>query len=366
MAKPIIGDQHHLGVHMDDAPARAQTVSKKALENYANAYLGAYLNTVEREKPEHVPHLARNAPYTIEVCMMPNRSFVMLFEKSGEQKITVSERDWHHVEGAVMGGVSHIVTVYSHEAPTVADAISKGKKDAVRDIRSVEDSGVARAKEQLEQVLEELSGMDKGNRDVLKLAEEQLQRLRPIKNALEASGPEVDMLAMLEALRNAPSSPAHGGDTGGDERALLEGMCRELGDLSDIIRRIESQDQRIEMLRQILTKGLSELGKSVDDKLGKGLAMVLSSSDRKIDKAISEFEAQIAMLHGDDVPSGLDERLHRIEELLSGMGGRPEVVKEMVLAVADVREGMARLGQRMTKIEQHLAEAAKQKPVQKH
>lgn len=360
--KALIDVQQYLGVPMEDASARAHTPSRKALENYASAYLGAYMNAVEREKPEHVPPLARNAPYNIEVCLMPNQSFVMLFERSGAQKISVQEKDWNHVESVVMGGVSHLVTVYAHEGPTVADAISKGKKDAVRDIRSMEDSGVAKSVAQLEQILEELSSIERGNKDVLKVAEAQLQKLQPIRDAVRDAGPDIDMLGMIDALRNCPSVPA-GPSVGDKEVQLLRDMCQELGDLSDIIRRIESQDQRLEVLQQVLTKGLSEFGKSLDDKLGKGLAMVLSSSDRKIDKALSEVETQIAMLRDEEVPRDLEDRLRRIEESLSGMSGRPEVVKEMVLAVADVRENLGRLGQRVTKIEQSLAEAAKQRAV---
>ena len=364
MAKPIIGVQQYLGVPIEDASARAQTPSRKALENYASAYLGAYMNAVEREKPEHVPPLARNAPYNIEVCLMPNQSFVMLFEKSGAQRISVQENDWNHVEGAVMGGVSHLVTVYAHEGPTVADAIAKGKKDAVRDIRSLEDSGVAKAVAQLEQVLEELSGIEKGNKDIRKAAEAQLKKLEPIREAVREAGPDIDMLGMIDALRNCPSVPT-GPSVGDKEVALLRDMCQELGDLSDIIRRIESQDQRLEMLQQVMSKGLSEFGKTVDEKLGKGLAMVLSSSDRKIDKALSEVETQIAMLHDEEVPRDLEERLRRIEESLTGMSGRPEVVKEMVLAVADVRDHLGRLSQRVAKLEASLAEAARQRPAVK-
>lgn len=364
MAKPIIGDPHHLGVPLEDSSAKLQPPSKKALENYASAYLGAYMNTVEREKPEHVPPLARNAPYNIEVCLMPNQSFVMLFERSGAQRISVNEKDWNHVESVVMAGVSHLVTVYAHEGPTVADAIAKGKKDAVRDIRSLEDSGVTKAALQLDQVLKELAGMGKGNKEVLRLAGAQLQKLQPIRDAIMDAGPEVDMLGMVDALRNYPGAQA-GAGVGDRENELLTNMCRELGDLSDVIRRIESQDQRLEALEQVLSKGLSEFGKSLDDKLGKGLAMVLSSSDRKIDKAISELEAEVAVLHGEEGPRDVEGRLRRIEESLSGMSGRPEVVKEMVLAVADVRDNLARISQRVVKIEQNLAEAAKQRPVMK-
>ena len=212
------------------------------------------------------------------------------------------------------------MTVYAHEGPTVADAIAKGKKDAVRDIRSLEDSSVAKAVVQLEKILDELTSIEKGNKSVLKIAELQLQKLQPIRDAIKNSGPEVDMLSMIDALRNYPSSPVEV-NIDLKEKELLENICRELGDLSDVIRRIESQDQRLESLEQAITKGLSEFGKSLDDKVGKGLAVVLSSSDRKIDKGLSEMQGHIAKLQGGDVPHDLDARLKAIEAALDGRQG---------------------------------------------
>ncbi len=365
MENPIIGDQHPPEEQMDEASAKAVLPSKKALENYASAYMGAYMNAVEREKPEHVPSLARNAPYAVEVCLMPNHSFVMLFERGDKQTISVHERDWNHVESAVMSGVSHLVTVYAHEGPTVADAIAKGKKDAVRDIRSLEDSSLAKAVVQIEKILEELTGMEKGNKSILKIAEMQLQKLQPIKEVVRNAGPEVDMLGMVDALRNYPTVPVEV-NIDLKEKELLEDMCHELGDLADVIRRIESQDQRLESLEQAISKGLTEFGKSLDDKVGKGLAVVLSSSDRKIDKGLTEMQGQISKLQQGGAPQDLDARLRGIEDALTDMKDRPDVAKEVVMAVADMRDNMGRLAMRVTRIEQYLVELSKHKVAPKH
>jgi hypothetical protein len=285
----------------------------------------------------------------------------MLFERADKQTITVQEKDWSFVEGAVMSGVSHLVTVYAHEGPTVADAIAKGKKDAVRDMRSIEDSSMVKAVVQLEKVLEELTGMGKGNKSVTKMAELQLEKLKPIREAIANSGPEIDMLGMIDALRNYPTAPVEV-NIEQKERELLEKMCLELGDLSDVIKRIESQDQRLESLGQSVGKALAEFGKSMDDKVGKGLAVVLSSSDRKMDKSFSELQERLDKVRSGEVPMDLEARLKGIEESVASLRGRPDVSKEVVLAVADVRENMGRLGQRVTRIEQYLTDLSKPKP----
>ena len=67
---------------MESAPHLPEPVSKKSLENYAIAYIGAYLNTVKKERPAHEPVLSRNQPCAVEVCLLPNNCFVMLFEKA--------------------------------------------------------------------------------------------------------------------------------------------------------------------------------------------------------------------------------------------------------------------------------------------
>ncbi|HUS56739.1 MAG TPA: hypothetical protein VMW88_03230 [Thermoplasmata archaeon] len=342
---------------MNEPPLRSRLPTKKNLENYASAYVGAYLNTVEKEKPDHAPAMARNHPHEVEVCLMPNQNFVMLFDRAEKQRIVVKEADWAFVESRIMSGVSHMVSVYVHEIPTIAEAISKGKRDAVRDIRTLEDSSISKAVTQLERILGELSGVEKGNKGLLKLAELEMSRLQPIKDAIMNAGPEADMLGMLDALKNYPTKPIEV-NIDVKEKALLEKMCAELGDLSDIIRRVEAQDEVLEGLEKTMTKSLGEFSKTVDEKMNKGLAAVLSSSDRKIDKGLALMEG------GGGGNGALEGRLKVMEELLLKMQetqpeGRHDVSKELVLAVADVRGNIDRLNARVERMEQYLVKISR-------
>src|SRR5512136_2159592 len=163
---------------MENAPpAVAILPTKKTLENYAISYMGAYLNTVKLERPERLPALARNQFHEIDVCLMPNGCFAMLFEKAEKMDVIVNERDWDYVEGKIMSGLTHLVAVYAHEGITVADAIARGKKDAVRDIRSAEDSSIAKAVTQLEKIVDGLNQIEKDNKGVLGLGEQELEKL---------------------------------------------------------------------------------------------------------------------------------------------------------------------------------------------
>ncbi len=174
---------------MEASPPKAVPPSKKNLENYAVSYMGAYLNTVKKERPDHVPALARNQFYEIEVCLLPNNCIALLFERADKQQVQVSERKWDHVESKVMSGVMHMVPIFPHEGVTVAEAIAKGKKDAVRDIRALEESSIGKAVTQLEKILEDMTSVEKGNKALLDASEQELAKLRPIKEAILSSGP---------------------------------------------------------------------------------------------------------------------------------------------------------------------------------
>jgi hypothetical protein len=347
-------------VSMAPPERKTRLPTKKSLENYATAYAGAFLNTVEKEKPEHVPSLARNSPYEIEVCLMPNKCFVMLFERADGQKVTVREADWAYVEKRVMSDVDHMVTVYAHENPTVADAISRGKKDAVRSIRSLEDSNLAKAISELERILGELTGIEKGNKSLLKLAELEMSRLQPIKDVVMNSGPQVDMLAMVDSLRNYPTEPVEV-SIDVSEKELLERICSDLGDLSDVIRRVEAQDSALEQLEKAMNKTLSEFQRMIDERLNQGLAVLLSSSDRKIDKGLAALQGR-----SDEGGAGppmadvgaLEERLKLVEADMQGsQSKRTDVSKELILAVAEIRDGLERLNARVSRLEQRTGHA---------
>jgi hypothetical protein len=333
---------------------RTRLLTKTALENYASAYIGAFLNTVERERPEHIPALARNSPYGIEVCLMPNQCFVMLFERADRQKVSVKESDWSYVENKALSGVSHMVVVYAHENPTVADAISKGKKDAVRSVRVLEDSNLAKAVSQLENILTELTSVEKGNKSLLKLAELEMTRLEPIRDAVMNSGPEVDMLAMIESLRNYPTEPVEI-SVEVKERELLEEISRDLGNLTDVIRKVETQDEVLEKLELSMNKALGEFHGMIDEKINQGLAVLLSSSDRKAERCIASAQEPVVAEATRSRVAALDERMKLMEmNLHSTQSKRVDISKELVLAVADLRDNMDRLTVRLSRLEQKL------------
>ena len=255
------------------------------LASYARAYIGAYLNAVESEGPEHLPMFARNTPYAIEVCFMQNGCFCMLFDKAERSTISVSTQDWQYVMGKVMSGISYLVTVYPHEGIAIEDAVSRGKRDAIRDIRTLESSEIVDSIRNLERLIEEMGSTAKAGKTSVKVAESIVLKLEPIRQAVVRTGPSIDMLSMIDVAKNYPPTPQQMVlDT--DGMKLLTTIVKELGSLGAMVKASQELDARVEVADDKLRKELEDFKTAVDKKMAKGLGVILSNTDRKIDKAI--------------------------------------------------------------------------------
>ncbi len=299
---------------MESSPPKTMRPTKKALENYATSYLGAYLAVVTKEKPEHAPALAKSPGYEVEVCMLPNECIAILYNKSDRQTVTVNDREYSYVEGKIKAGVIHLVPLFPHEGTAVADAIAKGKKDAVKDIGSIEKSSIAKAADQLEKIMEGLENVEVDNKEILELAEQELAKLAPIKDAIKKAGPEADLSAVISLLRDFQVADG-GGRSSPNDREVLESISRNLGDLSNIIRIVESQEQKLEQLDSAMKKALEEFNRNIDERISKGLAVILSASDKKIDKGFAAIAGGSRANPAIAFPKELEVRLENIEKM---------------------------------------------------
>ncbi len=402
---------------MEDRPdSPSAAVPQKMLENYALSYIGAYMKTVNGERPERLPVLARNQVYEIEVCVMPNRSLAILFEKAEKGNVVVSERGWEYVESRVMSGLTHLVAAYPHDGLNLADAIARGKRDALRDIRSVEDSSIAKAVADLGELVDGLERIEQSNKATLGLGEAELSRLKPIRDAFARAGPEMDMLAIVDALKSFPAAQTTV-SAAPEDRTLLQKVAQDVGDSSEVIHRVESQDRKLEEIEQSLNKVLTEYSRTIDERISKGLAVILQASDKKIDKGLAVIKV-LGVQGTAPIPKDLEERLERIDEALGTMdtqireftSPKPSVVqlpsdlelrldglekavktvdlmvhelvdkraegtdkrddkagilKELVFMVGDLKDSVARLNARLMKVEEYLLRLQTQGPAPK-
>lgn len=316
------------------------------LANYARAYLGAYMGAVQSESPEHPPVFYRNQPYSIEVCYMPNDSFCLLFDRSERPTIAVTSQDWDYVMGKVMSGVSYLATVYSHEGYSVDDAVSKGRRDAIRDIRAIESSDMVDATRQLEKAISELSNMGEWTKNPVKMAETVMARLEPIRQAVQRGGPTVDMLAMVDAVRRCNVGPGIT-ELNPDDLEAISGASSLMSELTTMLRDVKLQGEKLEDVQEHLRGELHDFKIELDKKIAKGLGVILATTDRKIDKAFASAQAPTADPNVKSSIDRLGEELavlrSSVEELQASVGEEeeeddlPARFEELVEEVAAVR-----------------------------
>lgn len=272
-----------------DSP-KSKIPSDMDLANYARAYVGAYMSAVQSEGSERVPMFARNHPYSVEVCYLPNNCFCLMFERAEKSSIAVHSQTWDYVMGKVMSGVTYLVTVYPHEGHSPESATAKGRRDAIRDIRAMESSDIVESTRQLEKVIDDLREVGQGNKSPLRMAESAIARLEPIKQALARTGPTLDMMSMIDASKSYPP-PMNQVVLEEKDIKLLETVAKELGALQDVVRKVEEQDARAVEAEARLSAELEQFKGALDKKIAKGLGVILASTDRKIDKAMAAVGA---------------------------------------------------------------------------
>ena len=261
------------------------------LAEYGRAYLRSYVVAVESESPEHVPSFYRNRPYSIEICRMPNSCFCMLFERSDRPSIAVSNNDWGYVMARLMSGVSYVATVYSHEGMTVEDAAARGRRDAIRDICALEASGVVDSAKELEKLIAELKDTTKWSKDPIKTAEYAASRLEAVRQTVLRSGPSIDTMAMIESVKRYPPAAIQITLDQDGMQSLME-VAEGLEGLEEAVQLAKTQESQVEAIEGELRHEIRSFKSELDKKMAKGLGVILTTTDRKVDKAIESCSRQ--------------------------------------------------------------------------
>jgi len=353
---------------MESTDGSENGLRKKAVEiptehelvNYTKAYMGAYMGIIEKEHPEHLPQLARNAPFAIEVCYLPNACFCMMFQRSNKESIIITDHDWDYVEGKISSGIDYLVTIYAHEGATVADAIKKGKKDAINDIKASDSNEIAQASLHLEKIVDELTDVAMTNRASLKSIASQISKLAPIKESAKRGFPGSDMMKMLQSVKDYPISPLEI-KLEIPDRELLERLSVQLSNSADLFERIEAQEELIEELEERINEEYEKLVSKVDEKIDRGLALVLTASDRKIDKGLSGIrEASKESGTERDLVESFQRDIDNLKEAMATMKARSSSMlsdklhESMSNDITEIRSQLAEEKRRIKVIEDYL------------
>ncbi|MEM4264934.1 MAG: hypothetical protein QW505_04060 [Thermoplasmata archaeon] len=345
---------------------RQKLPTEQDLLSYAKTYMSAYMTTVEKEQPDELPHFAKNAPYDIEIALLPNGCFCMLFQKSDKENMIVTDRDWNYVEGKIVSGLDHLVTVYAHEGSAIEDARQKGTKDALNDIRALESNEIAQASLHLEKIVDELTNVAMANRASLKSIASQLTKLSPIKDAARKGFPQHDMLRMIQGLKDYPAAPVEI-VLDVPDRELLQKLSQQLEESAELISRIQEQEDLIEDLEERIKKSYDELEAKINAKIEAGLAKVIATTDRKIDKGLAAMSesAKVGGISAERLKE-LSNQLNELKEAVANAaekGGQPEVPPEMLDEInselSDIKGRMEDLSTRVEAVEDYLVRVSK-------
>ncbi len=313
------------------------------LAEYGRAYLRSYVVAVESESPEHVPSFYRNRPYSIEICRMPNTCFCMLFEKSDRPSISVSNNDWGYVMARLMSGVSYVATVYSHEGMSIDDASARGRRDAIRDICALEASGVVDSARELDKLVTELKDTTKWSKNPAKTAEYVVSRLEQIRQSVLRAAPSVDTMAMVESVKRYPPAPVQ---IMLDQEGLntINEVANRLQSLEQTVELAKAQEARIEEIERELRGEIRSFKSELDKKMAKGLGVILTTTDRKVDKAVESCgtqEAEIQKLKEAlaEVPSASSDEVAvdpRTDDILDEIEVLKSAIEDLKASIAEV------------------------------
>ena len=120
-----------------------------------------------------------------------------------------------------------------------------------------------------------------------------MTKLGAIKQEVMRAGPSVDFLSMVEGLKNYKTAP----EVPPVDPAVVEMIAtveKDFKDLGEVVEKSKTQDARIEELQRSLKSELEDFKAAVDKKMAKGLAVVLTTADRKIDKAVGSLAQDLS------------------------------------------------------------------------
>jgi hypothetical protein len=221
--------------------------SPQDLTAFAKEYYKSYMDIVDEKKPPVLPKFAHEGPYRIQCYLLPNGCIVMIFTTGPELKVESGTKDWEAVQEIVVKGVDHFAGFYPFECRSLGDWNKRGKRDAVRDMRLLEKSDLARNSVELESVLENLTTMFKVNfwlNQPGTPGSEMLSTLRGMQSRARAGFPTVDAIATLQSLK-AYTPGAESVKIDFPDKQLLENINEGIKGLSGMESKIGAVENRL-------------------------------------------------------------------------------------------------------------------------
>jgi len=327
---------------------------------FAKEYFKAYMETIEDKKPQTLPKLAQDAPYAMNAFLLPNGCICMVFNSSKEQSVQGASRDWDEVQDMIVKGVDHFAGFYPFEAKSVEDWNQRGRKDALRDLRLMDRSDLARAGAELESVMENIMKMVKANPWLGKMGNEMISVLKTLDNRVKGGFPTVDAIASLQSLKSfVPGSDKMSIEF--PDREILERILSGVQEVSGVQNRFDMIESRMFELEK------SGQAPEVSDKV-----MDLSERTDRLEKQLEKVSNILTMMNS-KVESYFSktaekERQSELEKKLQEFTQRAETYEGKIEALEKEAENLlSEMKDMTTKMEKDIHDSRKRiARVEKH
>ena len=352
--------------NMTPKEAGPGTPSPQDLAAFAKEYFKAYMEAVEEKKPKTLSRFAQDAPYVVRAFLLPNGALCMLFNSSDELEAKGAEADWEAVQDEIVKGVDHFAGFYPFEGWSLGDWNKRGKRDALRDMRLMDRSELAKASVQLEGIVENVTKMIKANPWLGKMGNEIIASMRDIDGRVKGGFPTVDAIASLQSLKSYTPS-ADNIKIEFPDRAVLDEITDSLRNVAGLEGKIEAVENRMfEMEKSAQTPELAErmaeqaerverLEKQLE-KVSNILTMLNSKVETYFSKS-AEKERQAEMErrleeHGNKVLSA-ESKIESVEKEAEKLLSEMQVMASKM--EKDVHDGRKRIA----RLEKHFVDFAK-------
>lgn len=343
--------------------------SPQDLGAFAREYHKSYMAAIEEKKPPILPKFAQENPYRIRSYMLPNGCICMIFNSSKELEVEGGVKDWDEVQEIVVKGVDHFAGFFPFEGRSLGDWNKRGKKDALRDLRLLDKSGLGKAGAELEMIMENVSRMIKLNvwlKEGVYKGTETIDGLRNLNSRMKGSFPTVDAIASLQSMK-AYAPGAQTVTVEFPEKELLEEISDGIRDLADTQNKLETFESRMFEIEKLASAPeasgrLSDLQERVE-RIEKQLEKVSNILTMLNSKVESYFSKTAEKERQSDLERKIEE--HTVKAL-SHDAKIVELEKEAESMVDELRQMITKIDKdihdsrkRIARMEKHFVDFAK-------
>jgi len=340
--------------------------SQQDLAAFAREYYKSYMEVIEEKKPQVYPKLAQEAPYTIRCYLLPNGCIAMIFNSGKELKIEAGTKDWDSVQDIIVKGVDHFAGFFPFEGRSLGDWNKRGKRDALRDIRLLEKSTLAKSGAELETLIESITKVVKANPWLGKSGSEMIATIRSMEDRVKAGFPTVDAIASLQVLKSySPGSESVTIEF--PEKELLEEISEGIKNLAGVESKLEAMETRMFEIEKAASAPdfASAVGDVSDrvERLEKQLEKVSNILTMLNSKVETYFSKSAEKERQADLERRIEEHMQKSlahDEKIEALEKEAErLVDEMRKMAAKMEKDLQDSRKRIARVEKHFVDFAK-------